>query len=257
MGFVKTFSNLKQKKYTLYATVVTPNTQVVQAAEQKDLITQLITAPWIWLVLITAIIGFVIIKLQSGKKKPEEQPFYGYKVRKEVTTVKLKTRNKIWGYRVNWILYKGFLRAGKVIKVEPIIKILKNNSEMEIWNVSFRGFGFWNWIKAVLLGRYETLVMDPCAGKIDNKKKTLTIHPKAFLWEDSGVWTMGTEQEKSLVADLNTQLDLSNLAGFGQDYLRRISSQHPEVSKTANILSHEADLEEKKRKNRVSGWAGS
>jgi len=95
-------SNTLQLNETIKTTA--PITPTLQVVSNPDLITIIFQQPWIYLIIITAIIGYVIIRLRQDKKKPEQEAFYGVKVRANMTKKQLKDRVNVWGEKVNYKL---------------------------------------------------------------------------------------------------------------------------------------------------------
>ena len=243
-------SNTLQLNETIKTTA--PITPTLQVVSNPDLITIIFQQPWIYLLIMTAIIGYVIIRLRQDKKKPEQEAFYGVKVRANMTKKQLKDRVNVWGEKVNYKLYKGFLKVGKVLKIEPIYRI-NPHTELDYYNVSFRNFGIIAWIKS-LIGIREHILLDPKVIKISEKEKIFRINPKAFIIEDSGVWALSTTKETELIDELNIKKDVENIKGFTSDFLRRLSNEQPTQAMITERLTLASDLEEKRRKNRISSW---
>lgn len=86
-----------------------------------DIISQIFTGPYVW-VAISLLIVLLIVKIYKGKeKKPEEQFFFGAKLRQQVTEKIIKKRLKTLGIKSKGTIYRGLgVRIGKLIKIEPI-----------------------------------------------------------------------------------------------------------------------------------------
>lgn len=220
-----------------------------------DLIELIFTDVWIYLVIITAIVGFVIIKITQGRdKRPETKAGYGHDLLSKTTNKQLKSRSETWGYKSEATLYKGMYKIGKVIKIDPK-PTYNDTTPIELLSIAFRGFGFINWLKAYF-GKYKYLVIDHRAVVQKQEEKKVVIQPNVHLVENAGVWVLSDKRTAGWLSELNAQYQLDNQTGFSQDYLRRLASQDPSVSSKANLLTHEADLEERKRKSRISSWVG-
>lgn len=233
---------------------------------QPDLIASILSAPWVWLVIAMAIAGFVIIKLKNKKPPPETRPFWGYEVRSGVTKQDAKHRLQTFGFKGGQTLHKGFLRAGKVLKIEPIKRLYKVQEgrgknakfvtkEREHYLISFRKFGLMNRIKA-WLGQYEFINVSPAICTFDYGDKNLTLDANAFIADNSGIWTMNTEAENELIDIINLQKDFSNLKGFVSDFPRRMSNMHPPNAAATEGVSHWHAEQEKMRKARTSSYVG-
>ena len=238
----------------------TANQTIINVIEKQDTFTAILSAPWFWGVMGILIVCVTLIMLKGKKTKPEEDPFYGIKLRKKVTTNEIQKRNDIFGIKVKWKAYKGFLYMGKCFKIEPITRILAdkkgNKKEIDYYSLSIMGSGIWAWIKANLLHQYQHILLDPATCKIDTKKGTININPKAFFVDDSGVWTMATNKEMEFIDELNVKKDVENVKGFTTSFVQKISNLNPSVASENERSTHVSDLEEKQKKNRISRFVG-
>ena len=243
------------------------------AETQPDLLSQLINSPFLWFVIALIIIYFIIRLFMSKKKRPEEQPFYGVKVREEMTQKQVKRRGNVWGRENKYTLRRGLDSIGKIRHIETIQRLgltnpkndnpeykgHKKKGNLEEWHdtyhtIAFRKWGLMAWIKANLLGKYEHIICDPQTIIIGNKD--IVLDPKAFMIDDSGVWVVSRDRELKFIDDLNVKKDVENIKGFTSDFLRRLSTQAPSQAMITEKMTHEADLEEKKRKNRLASYTG-
>lgn len=230
-------------------------TQVVTQQAQPDIISAILSNPIVWLCILAAIVGFIVLKLMDKRGKPEQKPFYGLEVREGMTVKTMKKRLVTWGTKKKYTLHKGFNRAGKTIRVDIIPQIIDGDVESEYLEVSFRKFGFWAWVMA-FFGRYEILMIDPQVVTVDDKKKQLFINPRAHIIQDSGIWTLKNKKEIKLIDDYNVHLDLQNTKGFVTDFPRRLMSLDPRHSGIADVREIDAELKEKERQNKTKSWAG-
>ena len=241
------------------------------AEQEPDLIYSLLNNPLVWLLLILIVIFLIVRQFLKNKKRPEEQPFYGVKVRKEMTQEQIRNRTKVWGVKSGLHLRRGIDRIGKIIKIETFYRILTDKEireiakksphkeklsqeELELYHIiAFRKYGFIAWLKA-LFNRYENLAVSPHT--ISYSDKYISLDPKAFLIDDSGVWVLSSDKEMKFIDDLNVKKDIENIKGFNADFLRRLSVQSPTQAMITEKMTHESDLEEKKRKSRLSSYTG-
>lgn len=228
--------------------------------ETGSLLTNILApASYFWAIPILIIIYFIVALFMKSKTRPEEQPYYGAKVREDMTKKQIKSRTVTWGTKSNKTISRGWDKIGKVIRIEPVYKApvdekgkpIPGGELKELWNISFRNMGFSAWIMAQI-GRYKHAVIDPDV--ITKKEKELIIDPKAALHEDSGVWTLERKDHQSFINDLNLKKDLENAAGFVSDFPRRLSNLHPQQAIQTERQQLDADLQEKAKQNRISNW---
>ena len=238
---------------------------------QQDIFSQIINNPLFWIFLILIVVFFIVRTMYKNRKRPEEQPFYGVKVREEQTDKMIKRRSKIWGRKSKLHLRRGLDKIGKVLSIETFYRILteeeikkikgkkkhkekRSKEDMELYhNIAFRNYGLIAMIKALLLNRYEHLIVSPFA--ISFSDRYINIDPKAFLIDDSGVWILSDDKELKFIDDLNTHRDILNIKGFSSDFLRRLSTQSPLQAIALEKMTHESDLKEKERQARVKQWS--
>lgn len=104
-----------------YAQGITNRT--AQEVAKPDIITTVLTQPWIYLVIVVAIIGIIYYKTRGKKDRPEEKPFFGVQVRKDMTTKVIANHLKVWGKKSKLTLFSGYgQKIGKVVKVAPVFK---------------------------------------------------------------------------------------------------------------------------------------
>lgn len=240
---------------------------MVEAIAQAPpgLVEQVITAPWIYLLLISIVCYFILTR--GNKQRPEQKPFYGAEVRADVTNKKLLEHVEAWGEKPSkFNLWRGMNKVGVIHRLDPIykhpnateIKDLKvaPDALLETYVVAFRKAGLWNYLKAMLFKKYAKLLIDPKGISIDRKNKQIIIDPKVHLIMDSGVWTIATNKELKIVDDLNLKLDHENVKGFVSDFPRRLSNLDPGQSIKTEQISHIYAEEEKAKKARIGHWAG-
>ena len=97
--------------------------RTAQEAAKPDIITTVLSQPWIYLVIVVAIIGIIYLKSRGQKLRPEEKPFFGVQVRKDMTTKVIANHLKIWGKKSKLTLFSGYgQKIGKVVKIAPVFK---------------------------------------------------------------------------------------------------------------------------------------
>lgn len=233
--------------------------QAVVGGSNPDVLGTVLAQPWIYLVVVMAIVGYVVVKLKGKDKKPEQQFMWGRKVMKHLTKETMTNRNKIWGMKTKYTIYKGMQRIGKVLKVQHDIRVSEKDKvayENEYLNISFREFGFWSWFKAVFLQRYEHLLCDPSVIKLDQKQKHIMINPKAFIVENSGVWVVATKKEMGLIEEFWKQDVLEETLGQTADFTRRLANQSASVAAVTEKMITEEALKEQSRQAKIKDWAG-
>lgn len=220
----------------------------------EDLIAEIMTGPWIYLVMITIVMYLGLTKYLDTKPRPEQQAFWGKRVRDDMTNKIISKRNSVWAATTNYKLIRGFNTIGKIGKMELITrKNDKTKKDEEFYIMSLKQAGFFGWLKS-LLGKFEYFVADPKVLTINHKDKHIIVNPYAFVVEDSGVWTLSTNKESGLIDDLNVKVDLENIKGFSSDFLRRLSNEHPAQALYTERQQHGAELEEKARLGKVGRW---
>jgi len=235
---------------------------------QEDLISIMISQPYLWIILALVVVYFIVSKVREGKTRPEEEPFYGVKVREEMTKEQVTKRADTWGTKSKLHLRRGFDRIGKILRTEIIYKYEKDNpkvykngkkrayepveNRMEHYHlITFRHYGFVAWVMAQL-GRKKHLLLSPEVITVDND--IMIIDPKAFLINDSGIWIYSNKRNISIVDDLNLKKDLENYKGFMSDMPRRLSNIHPSQAIYTERQELDANLQEQSKKNRISRW---
>lgn len=246
------------------ATISVNGTGTIPVVIQQppDLITQIFTQPYIWIAIIVGIIAFVIIKRGQGTKRPEQGILWGVKFRGDVTKAEVKKRMKVWGKSFNYTMYKGFNKMAKAMKLEMIDrKIQKQDAKgiievnHQYYHITFREFGFFAWLKANLLGKFEHIIVDPAICNIDYANHKIILHPKAYFINDGGVWVLPTSKETQLIDEINWNIQLQDIKGFTADYLRRLSNEAPLQAMSTEKMQHASELEEKAKQNRLKRFA--
>lgn len=128
--------------------------------------------------------------------------------------------------------------------------------EISYWFLAIRSPGFVGWLMWLLMKKCEKMLIDPEALTIDESKKRMFLDPNAWIHDHSGVWTLGTKKENTLIDELNLQKDIENVKGYTADYLRRLSHENPGQSIFNERLSHEAELKEKAKQGRMTSVIG-
>jgi len=146
---------------------------------------------------------------------------------------------------------KELINAGDKKTIKEYGKKQPDIEELSYYLIAFRKTGFLNLILYLLLHRYEKLLIDPAAITIDETKKIMLIDPNAWIHDHSGVWTLGTKKENILIDELNLQKDIENLKGYTSDMARRVSNQNPQAAMINEKLTHESELKERERRNRL------
>lgn len=128
--------------------------------------------------------------------------------------------------------------------------------DLEYLNCAVRKFGFIAYLKYLFLKRYEVMLFDKNVvtfrplGK-NKKKYHMIIDPKAYVVEDSGIWTLSTKKEAGLIDELNMKAWFEETVGMSMDYLRRLSNEHPSQSMYNEKLTHESELKEREKAGRI------
>lgn len=231
---------------------------------ELGLVDQLLNNPYFWVAIILVIVYFIVAKWKEDKKRPEQQAFYGAKVRQEVVAKKLGKHIDVWGEKNGYTLFRGLSKVGKIIHIDPIYKYpneeeakdfkIDKESLIETFAISFRKHGFVAWFMATFLKRYEKMLLDPKAFTIDRKARQLIIDPKVYMIDDSGTWTLATRKELKVVDDLMLKLELEDHAGRLADFTRVLSNLDPNQAIKTEAISHGYAEEEQAKKNRISSW---
>ena len=216
---------------------------VTAVATKPDVIYSIMNNPLVWILLCLIVVFFIVGRWANKDKKPESSPFYGVKVRRDVTKERLNRRSEVLGSYTDYALIRGFNKIGKTIKYENIFMSPKGSNDIkEFFSIEFRKFGFMAWLMYHLRHKSEHLIIDPKVIKIDHKNRCMILNPVAHIIEDSGVWTLATRKETGYIDDLNIKQDHENNLGMSSDFLRRLSNEHPGQAIFTERLSHGAEL---------------
>jgi hypothetical protein len=234
---------------------------------ELGLIDSLLNNPWFWVAVILVIIYFIVAKYMEGKKRPDQQAWYGAKVREEVTDKRMANHIDTWGEKVGYDFYRGMVKVGKIHRVDPIYKypntlevkalaIEDKDKVIETYAISFRKPGLLAWVKANFMNKYQKVLLDPKAVTIDRPGKMLILDPKAYLIDDSGTWSLATNKEKKIIDDINLQYDVTELKGRVSDFPRALSNLSPGQAIATEQTKQVYEEEEKAKKSRIGQWAG-
>jgi len=236
-----------------------------------DIVVELLNSS-LFMGLLMLVVLFFILRLFMNRKKddPSKQPWWGRKVRAKETQAQLEKRSDFLGVTAKLVLYRGWDKLGKVKSVETVYRNRKvaekqrdgsltykpSGEIIELYHVKFYRLGKLNYIKAYFGFGFKYMVCDPQVVTVRPKQKTFEIHPQAHIINDSGIWTVAKRDALEFIDDMMLKSELENMKGFVADFPRRLSNLSPDQAKATEFKSHEADLEEKKRKSRVSSWSG-
>lgn len=244
---------------------------VISAQPPPSLPEQIINSPYLWVVIILIIVYFIVAKWKGDKKRPEEEPFYGMKVRRAMTDKQLSNHMKMWGEKVKRMnLFRGFVKVGVIVIVDPLFKYpneaelkelgIKTKEEgkiLETYAIGYRKAGLMGLLKYMFLGKFDKLLIDPKGIEIDYNNKRACIDPKLHLLDDSSIWSTATNKENMIINDMNMKADHENVKGFVSDFPRRLSNLHPNQAVNTEAVSHHFAEEEKAKKARIGQWAGN
>jgi len=220
-----------------------------------DLISDLLVGSnaWmVWLTIMTAIIGFVLIKMWEKKKQPEEKPFWGVEVRQAVLGDTMKERTSTWGKVINASFYQGFQKIGKILSIKSTIKT--NPHPVEILEIKFVRSSFTAQLKAYIMGKFNYMIIHDTDIKKDDESKTIKLNQDINLIKSGGIWIKATKDIYKHLEDLAVSTELDNVKGFTSDFLRRLSTQRPEQAMFTDRIETQATLIEQAKKNRITGW---
>ena len=98
------------------------------AVREPDLVTQIATAPWVWIVIMLIVVLLIVKQFQKGKGRPEEKPWWGMIVKRNMTEKVSKDAFNVWGRKANLVLYKGYgNKIGKAMKIIEIVNKRKDS----------------------------------------------------------------------------------------------------------------------------------
>lgn len=228
---------------------------------------QIVNNPLFWIAIILVIVFFIVAKLREEKKRPEQEKDWGIKVRAERTQNALGKHIDIWGENIGYKFYRGMVKVGVIMRFDPIYKYpnaeetkdlnVDKEKLIETFAVSFRKNGLMAWINAVFFKKYEKILLDPKVFSMDLPRKIIILDPKAYVIDDSGVWSLATKKELKIVDDLNIKKQHEEELGRLADFTRVLSNLDiNQAIKTEGVKQVYAE-EEKAKKARVSNWAGT
>lgn len=250
------------------------NEQVRNAIQPQGLVEQVITAPWLWILLSIVVIAFVVIKLKGNQKQdPSTKPFYYRDFRKGVMQKEMKKRFDTLGRKLkNYYLEKGVTQIGVATSIEydrvlfekkvtdPKTKSI--SWQPDFWyrvdRIQFRKHGMLNWVMAQFGYGLQYIVVTPDSYTIDRgrkgKRKYISIDPAAHLIADSEVWTLADARTMKANLEFVMKAEHENLHGSELDNLRRQAVHSVSVAAQLEKMSHETDLKDKDRKSRISPY---
>ncbi len=228
----------------------------------EELIVGVLNHPITYILII--VIGFylVIREINKGKLKPEQKPDFGMKFRAKRTKEHLEKREgalgvKPKGYKA--ILFNGILPIGRIMITEGIPRILKEkgkNEQIVLISVTYRRFGFTNWLLSLIgFGRHR-LLLDETGIKEewnrDKKEVRYIIEKDAYFRERGGILFLSKDVERKFIDEINADMDYENAKGFVSDFPRRLSNLHPAHAVHGDTLETEQALEEKTKSGFLS-----
>lgn len=226
---------------------------------EEDLF-QVILSHWgFWILLITIVIYLIVMTYMKNKGRPEEQPYYGEKVRRENTEENIKRRLDVFGVKKKMDIKQGLNVMGKLIAFETVTRITqkKTDTQKEVkksfFLIGFRKIGLMGYLK-YLLGKYEKILLEPTMADITTS--SIIIDPSVYFTYDAGVWNPRRNTTRDFIEEVTQEKDSMNIKGFVSDQPRRLASL--EVRHAANIdrLETEAKLAEEARRSKTSSALG-
>ncbi len=217
---------------------------------EEDLVVQLINHPITW-VLIFGVLLFVIIReINRGKMAPETKPYWGAKVRKEITQNKVKDTVNTFGIKQKLLLKRGIDKIGIINKVIHITRH-GNPKSKSIMIIQYRPFGITSWLKSVI-GRWEHMNVQPDI--VTTNKRELIIDPNYYIYSDSGIWTLSKKANRDYIEEINFEQDYENVKGFVSDFPRRLSTLRPDQAMFTDRQELDHNLEMAKERSKISRW---
>lgn len=239
----------------------------------EDLVAQLVNHPLFWVVLMGIIIYFIIKEMNKGKLKPEQQPDFGVKYRAWRVKEHLNKRAEHIGEAPSkkTILYYGFRSLGVVknIDIANVTELERVKDKKQVPKVigtfpisiiTYRRFGFWNWLLANIgMNKRKLLIDQDTLSEGEEKLKgkrymTLCIPDNVILRERGGVLFVSKNVIRTFIDDINSDKDFENTKGFVSDFPRRLSNLHPAHAAGSDKLELQSELEEKKEEKKRRAW---
>lgn len=246
--------------------------QYLALTQSPGLLEKVVSNPLAWLALI-AIIGVIALMIWKGKQKKEDpstRPWWGRQVRKELMNKEYEQRMKSLAKGTKIHLRKGVTKLGLITSIEQdhvlITKeILQRDKTKKIIpdyyypvvRFKYRQYGLLAYLKAKLLGKgFEYMIVTPeCFQELTEQGRlTYIIKPNVHLLNDSGVWTALDNRAVNANSDFVLKAHDENIHGMTLDFTRRLSVESPAIAGSMEKLSHESELKEKERRNRIAPY---
>jgi hypothetical protein len=234
----------------------------------EDLVTIIINQPLFWFVIILIIAYFILKEYNRGRLAPEQAPDFGVKYRAARVKEHLDKREKTLGEKPEHktLLFRDINPLGRVLYTELVPQILndkagnKTDHQINLQLITFRRFGFTNWLLALLGFGHNRLLVDAesIQSTFDMKEKygRYTIGRECYFRERGGLLFLSRETEKRFIDEINADKDYENAKGFVSDFPRRLSNLHPAHAAGTDTLELQQALEEKKKVSDRKRWVG-
>ncbi len=217
---------------------------------EEDLVIQLINHPLLWMVALGVIVFIILREVNRGRMAPEAQPYWGAKVRKEMTQKKIKDNVNTFGIKQKLLLKRGIDKIGIINKVIHITRH-GNPKNKSIMIIQYRQFGLAKWLKSIV-GKWEH--MNVQSDIVTTNKKELIIDPNYYIYNDSGIWTLSKKPNRDYIEEINFEQDYENVKGFVSDFPRRLSTLRPDQAMFTDRQELDHDLEMRKERSKISKW---
>jgi hypothetical protein len=243
-----------------------------QAIFQKpDIITQVFTAPWVWICIAMVLVLLIVMRWKGNSKSDiSTKQFYGVDIRREVLNKGMKKRLSDIGTTCKVHIRKGTAKLGLANRIEHDKELMYKeqfNNKLKtkefvpdyyynIDRIRYRNYGLIAWLKALFGYGYKYIVLTPDSytNYKEDKKDFFLIDPLIHLINDSDVWTVGSKDTYMSNKELILKIDQENQHGAALDTIRKMSVYSSAVAASMEKASHDARLEEEKRKSRIQPY---
>lgn len=236
-------------------------------ASEADLLTQVVNNPMFWIIIVLIVFYFILKQYNQGKLRPEQKPDFGVKYRKARVSAHLKRRDEAFGQSVKGfkaMLLRDVYPMGRVLSIEFVPRIIKPNAKNKIKEkeeitlsiITYRRFGFINWLGALLGFCKHRVLTDPSGyaeeWNDNNKQVNIILGKETYYRERGGLLILSKEAEKDFIDEINADADYENAKGFISDFPRRLSNLHPSHAMQTDTMQLESDIEEKHKAGYLS-----
>ncbi len=228
----------------------------------EELLSGVLNHPMTYVIILILGAYLVVREVNKGKLKPEQKPDFGMKFRAKRTKEHLEKREKALGTKPTGykaFLFNGILPMGRVLVVERIPRIIKEKGktgQIVLISVTYRRFGFTNWLLALIgFGRHRLLLDETGIKENWNQEKKQVqyiIEKDAYFRERGGILFLSKDVERKFIDEINADMDYENAKGFVSDFPRRLSNLHPAHAVHGDTLETEQALEEKTKSGFLS-----